>query len=355
MFPVSKLTSSIGTIVNIALTVNTNESHSMEADEDVIASLLQVDNEIFSSCSIHGLHNASKPNLACTKPDEDIMASLLQVDNGITHYRSKDLQVTPALSSTKNDDDIRAFPYQEGYHIYLPLHEKSLATTPTNVNDSKRVSMFGLSHFTTSETNIKDVNDEFMSSLIQVDKCKPEKSAATSFAKICTFESSVIKSNFEENHTRSDKVNLQKKELLNDGALVADQVEISSVGVRFIPSSDNKCVDGFYGFLHQCYDNLFQRKNSVDSLAKKSNAFIEKDQSFSSALSIHSQASVNLTTRRRIFVRKEIHAAAAWAKRFEDPRSGLRDSLHRVRVNYTDKVSQKLRSKTSKQRLIAVS
>jgi hypothetical protein len=108
------------------------------------------------------------------------MASLLQVDNGITHYRSKDFKVTPALSSTKNDDDIRALPYQKGNHLYLPLHEKSLATTPTNVEDSKRVSMFGLSHFTASENKIKDVNDEIMSSLIQVDKYKPEKSAAIS-------------------------------------------------------------------------------------------------------------------------------------------------------------------------------
>jgi hypothetical protein len=132
-------------------------------------------------------------------------------------------------------------------------------------------------------------------------------------------------------------------ELFNEGAFAANQVEISSVGVRFISSSDNKCVDGLYGFLHQCYANLFQRKSSVDSLAKKSNAFIKKDKSFHSALSLHSQASVNSTTRRRIFVPKEIHAAAAWAKRFEDPRSGLRDSL------------QKLRSKTSKQRLIVVS
>jgi hypothetical protein len=114
------------------------------------------------------------------KSDEVVMAPLLQVDNGITHYRSKDFKVTPALSSPTHDDDIKTLPYQKGNHIYLPLHEKSLATTPTNVEDSNRVSMFGLSHFIASENKIKDVNDEIMSSLIQVDKYKPEKSAAIS-------------------------------------------------------------------------------------------------------------------------------------------------------------------------------
>lgn len=333
-----------------ALTAKIHETSAVEGDADIMASLLQVDNEIFGSCSSQSIYFASEPNLASMNADKDIMTSLLQVDNSMS----------PSGITAQAHD------------VGMTSYEKSLATSKKkNVQDGERVqivSIFGMSHDNTSNTDVaskfKGVNDDVMSSLLQNDnyKCEEASNGGASninLHKVCAIESS----NLEENQTGSEKINHRKIEVLNEGAFDATQVEISSVDVNFfIASKDNKCINGIYRLFHQCYSNLFQGNNSVRSPTRKSNAFIEKDKRLMErdqlALSLRSQTSehsVNSTTRRRIFVPKEKQTAAAWAKRFEDPRSGLRDSLHRIRVYSTDRDNQKVRAKPSKQRLIEVS
>ncbi len=332
---------------------------SIDEVEDIMATLLQVDNHAslpHDSCAA-----VEKADFTTTSIEvDDIMAWLLQIDYSVPVRND----TTAAVATKKTDfvspayeaDDIMASMLQLDIHVLVPNDSWVSVPEPEKAGRT-----------TSSE------EDNIMASLFQVDNHLPARlDSRIAVAADETRRNSPGTS--EEDNIMASLLQVDNHVVVcNDslralGCIPAANNDLSANPMLFDPGTDYS-GNRFYMFFRlvdQCFRDLFSWKDlvmatdsmggtSTDPPPRKSNSDIKaetlplrREKSDVSVASMRLDTSEIPSSRRRIFKPKEEKNAAAWAKRFEDPRSDLRDSMHRLRPNSN---SQRMVRKTSKLRL----
>jgi hypothetical protein len=147
------MSSSRNSNFNLFATEATPNLTNTRTDDEIMAALLQVDNDVFLSSSTAKTWEISKG-----KEEEDTMASLLEVDDKMSSSRNSNFnlfttEATPNLTNTRTDDEIMAALLQVDDDL-------SLSSTIANVTFSCKTRKLDLSDATLSDDVIASLKED---------------------------------------------------------------------------------------------------------------------------------------------------------------------------------------------------